>query len=148
MTVRAIEVTDGRGDVIAGDWLPPAEAVHRQLRPQLSADYPAQMQRIFTQGARMVLAVVNAEVVGLAVYRLAENTFDGLHMYVDDLVTDTQQRSQGVGAFLMAWLTSRAKTADCRRLILDSGTQRGRAHQFYFREGMQIASFHFFKDLD
>src|SRR5881628_1862523 len=84
---------------------------------------------------------------GVAVYRINENTFEGLHLYVDDLVTDEKLRSRGVGHALMEHLRELARAADCEACTLDSGTQRTRAHKFYFREEMVVSSFHFRKPL-
>ena len=81
--------------------------------------------------------------MGVAVYRIYENTFDGVHLYVDDLVSDEARRSEGVGRALMKHLQTVARRADCQRLTLDSGLQRGKAHKFCFREGMTVEGFHF-----
>ena len=147
-TMEIIEVTDGQGRVIAADWLARAEAAHRQLRPQLPSDYASKMQRVFAQGGRMVLAADGEAVRGLAVWRIFENTFSGSQLFVDDLVTDQQHRSQGVGRALIDWLTQRAKMLNAATLALDSGTQRRDAHRFYLRERFDITSFHFNKKLD
>lgn len=140
-------VADAEGALRSEEWLDRSEAVHRQLRPHLDEDYTAKMKRVFAGAAGMVVAASDEVVAGVAVFRIRENTFDGLHMYVDDLVTDASRRSSGVGSLLMAWLEEEARAKGCTRLKLDSGTQRGRAHRFYFREGMQVVSFHFHKDL-
>lgn len=145
--MQLIEVTDGRGKVIAPDWLLAAEATHRQLRPQLPADYVAKMQRVFAQGGRMVLAVENDAVLGVAVWRLYENTHQGVQVYVDDLVTDDRQRSKGVGHALVEWLSARSRMLSATALTLDSGTHRVDAHRFYLRERFDITSFHFNKTL-
>ncbi len=146
--MQLIEVTDGRGCVLAPEWLARAEAAHRQLRPQLPADYSAKMQRVFAQGGRMVLATEGETVLGLAVWRSFENTVSGSQVYVDDLVTDETRRSQGVGKALLAWLSSYARRAGAATLALDSGSQRHAAHRFYLRERFNITSFHFNKSLD
>ena len=145
--IRIIDINDAQGRVIEPGWLARAEAVHRQLRPQLPAEYSAKMQRVFGGGARMTVAVHGGEVAGVAVHRIHENTFDGVQMYVDDLVSDESRRSQGIGKALMRHLEAIAIEANCARLNLDSGTQRQQAHRFYFREGMVITSFHFGKPL-
>lgn len=136
-------VTDDDGGVSSPDWLVRSEAVHRQLRPGLPEDYAVRMRKIFTQGGRMCVAARGERVLGLAVYRIYENTFDGKKMYVDDLVADEGERSTGVGRSLLDHLKARAVALDCTFLTLDSGTQRHRAHAFYFREGMSIAAFAF-----
>ena len=146
--MQLIEVTDGQGRVIAADWLQAAEATHRQLRPQLPADYAAKMQRVFAQGGRMVVAVEDDAVHGIAVWRVFENTHQGMQVYVDDLVTDDRHRSQGVGRALIEWLSVRSRMLSATALTLDSGTQRIHAHRFYLRERFDITSFHFNKQLD
>lgn len=124
------------------------EAVHRQLRPQLPSRYTERMHEILGAGAQMIVAEDAGQVLGLAVYRTLENTFEGRKLYVDDLVTDESRRSQGVGAALMDWLEAHARETGCSTLALDSGSQRHRAHGFYFRQGLHIASYSFRKLLD
>lgn len=144
---RLIEVTDRAGQLIEPEWLARAEPVHRQLRPQLPADYSAKMARVFADGGRMLIAVQDDRVRGVAVWRAYDNTCDGLHLYVDDLVTDEKHRSSGVGRSLLTRLEGLARDAGCRSLTLDSGTQRTQAHKFYFREGMIVSGFHFHRTL-
>jgi len=145
--IRVVDITDAEGRIVEPDWLARAESVHRELRPHLPEDYSAKMQRVFAGGARMSVAVRDDAVVGVAVHRIHENTFDGMQMYCDDLVTNAETRSQRVGAALMRHMEALATAAGCAKLNLDSGTQRQQAHKFYFREGMVITSFHFAKPL-
>jgi GNAT superfamily N-acetyltransferase len=145
--MQIIEVTDERGGIAAPDWFRKAEAVHRQLRTALPAGYEEKMRRVFGGGARMCVAVEGAEVRGVAVYRVYENTFNGRQLYVDDLVTDESRRSTGVGRALLSHLERKARATGLDNLALDSGTQRQQAHKFYFREGMVVTSFHFGKKL-
>lgn len=142
-----IEVTDYSGNVIELDWLMKAERVHRQLRPMLPEDYAARLRQVFSNGARMLLAVNGDKVVGVAVWRLIENTYEGLRLYVDDLVTDDNERSKGIGKALLQQLEVKARDFGCDVLTLDSGVQRAAAHKFYFREGMHIPSYCFRKSL-
>lgn len=144
---QLIEICDAAGALLETGWLARAEVVHRQLRPQLETNYTAQMRRIFAGGGRMVVAVEDQRMFGLAVWRLIENTASGRVLYVDDLITDEAQRSTGVGHALLGWCEARARELGCAALTLDSGTQRHRAHAFYLRERMNITSFHFAKIL-
>jgi GNAT superfamily N-acetyltransferase len=146
-SVRIVEVTDDAGAVVAPEWLAKAEAVHRQLRTALAPDYAAKMRRVFDDGARMIVAVREGSVVGVAVYRIYENTAAGRLLYVDDLVSDEASRSQGVGRALLGHLEAKGRALDVDVLELDSGTHRLDAHRFYFRERLAISSFHFFKRL-
>jgi GNAT superfamily N-acetyltransferase len=149
MGPRLIDVTDAQGRLVAPDWLARAEKVHRQLRTALAADYRGTLERMFAGGARMLVAVEPGTelVVGVAIFRVFETTFDGVRLYVDDLVTDEVRRSRGVGKALLDGLEARARERGCQTLALDSGVQRARAHRFYFREGMIVSSFAFKKGL-
>jgi GNAT superfamily N-acetyltransferase len=142
-----VDITDNGGNIIELDWLIKAESVHRQLRSMLPTDYVLRLRQIFSNGARMLVAVDDDKVVGLAVWRLIENTYEGLRLYVDDLVTDENERCKGIGKALLQHLEAKAKGFGCNVLTLDSGVQRAAAHKFYFREGMHIASYCFRKSL-
>lgn len=143
-----VRITDTERQVIAPDWLARAETVHRELRPQLAADYASQMRGIFADGGEMIVAADGETVPGVAVYRCLRDTFSGKRFYVDDLVTTSALRSQGVGKLMLDWLQAEARHRAAKVFMLDSGTQRTAAHRFYFREGMVIASFNFTKTLE
>jgi GNAT superfamily N-acetyltransferase len=145
--IRLIDVTDNDGRMVESRLLARAESVHRQLRTKLPADYAAKMQRVFAGGGRMMIAVDEDAVVGVAIWRVHENTFNGVQMYVDDLITDESRRSRGVGRALLEALQARARALGCDSFTLDSGTHRQQAHKFYFREGMVVNAFHFDKKL-
>ena len=145
--MRIILISSSGGEVIEPTWLARCEPVHRQLRPHLPSEYVARMRAIFTAGAQMCAAVEVEQVLGVAVFRLIENTHAGRKLYVDDLVTDAARRSQGVGRALLGYVEQEARSRDCDSLTLDSGTHRTQAHKFYFREGLLIASFVFEKSL-
>jgi GNAT superfamily N-acetyltransferase len=145
--MKLIDVTNSKGDIAEMGWLLSAEAVHRQLRTNLPADYVMRMQQIFANGARMLVAAKDEKVFGVALWRLVENTYEGQRLYIDDLVTDELHRSKGIGKLLLQQLEKRAKDIGSDVLVLDSGVQRAAAHKFYFREGMHVASFSFRKSL-
>ena len=142
-----VEVTDRDGHLSHEDWLLAAEAVHRQLRPQLPPEYGTKMRRVFAGGGRMLVAIHGQKVCGVAVWRASENTFSGRYLYVDDLVTDAGTRSRGVGKALISRCEQIARELGCQDLVLDSGVQRDQAHKFYFREGFTISAFNFKKSL-
>lgn len=145
--MRIVQVTDASGHIVSPEGLRMAEAVHRQLRPHLPPNYAGKMAAVFANGGRMAIVVENDTAVSVAVWRLIENTADGRRVYVDDLVSDEQRRSQGSGKLLLDWLESQAVALGCDALTLDSGVQRHRAHRFYFREGMHVSSYCFRKAL-
>jgi ribosomal protein S18 acetylase RimI-like enzyme len=142
-----VEVTDRAGELVQPELMVAAEAVHRQLRPQMPPDYSAKMRRVFAGGGRMLVAHTQGHVCGVSVWRSTENTFSGRYLYVDDLVTDAAQRSRGVGKALLDHCERVARELGCEYLVLDSGVQRDQAHKFYFREGLVVSSFNFKKRL-
>jgi len=142
---EVVEITTADGALAEPLWLSRAEGVHRQLRPNLPADYAGRLREVFANGARMVVIAEDGAVCALALWRLIENTYEGRRLYVDDLVTDEARRSQGHGQRLFGWLEEKARQLGCNVVALDSGVQRAGAHHFYFREGMHIPSFCFRK---
>lgn len=119
-------------------------AVMVQLRPHLvAAEFVAQVRRMQADGYRLAFLEADGAVRAVAGYRTYEKLFSGKNLYVDDLVTDTTQRSRGHGASLLRWLADEARRLGCVQLELDSGVQRFEAHRFYFRERMHISSYHF-----
>jgi len=116
-----------------------------QLRPEFDeARFLAQMHRQIAQGCRAtVLYDAEGAPRAFACWRVLEMLAVGLHVYVDDLVTDQTVRSRGYGKAMLDWLKAEAERLGCVRLQLDSGTQRRDAHAFYLREGLRIEAFHF-----
>jgi GNAT superfamily N-acetyltransferase len=124
--------------------------IYRQLRSHLPADqgaYVKQIREICRTGpARIIIAISNdekKEILGLALYRVTRNVNYSTHIYCDDLVTNENKRSSGVGRSLINYMKNEGEKLGIHRLILDSGCQRGRAHRFYYREGFVISQFGF-----
>lgn len=121
-----------------------------ELRPDIKS--PERLVELvrpqIEQGYRLAFrADGRGRVVACAGYRIIRMLARGHHMYVDDLVTLSSDRSAGHGKAMLDWLAEEARRQGCGRLQLDSGTQRVDAHRFYHREGMTISSFHFGKPL-
>ena len=118
--------------------------VLRELRPHLTAEALQQVLREGApQGLRFTAAFLDDRCVAVAGWRIVANTSALRKLYVDDLSTTSTARSTGVGAALLGELRSRARSAGCHVLDLDSGVQRHDAHRFYLRERMDITSHHF-----
>lgn len=115
-----------------------------QLRPQLDeASFVDQALRQMRHGYRATLLLQDNVPLAYAGWRVQEFLVHGLHLHVDDLVSDAGSRSRGHGKALLDWLKAEGLRLGCTRLQLDSGTQRKDAHAFYLREGLRIESFHF-----
>lgn len=145
--MKIIAITNAVHDIVELEWLIQSEAVHRQLRPHLKADYLGRMREVFASGADMAVCVRDEKVCGITVFRIIEKTYTGRELYCDDLVTEESLRSSGVGRALIGHMEAVAAEQGCDVLALDSGTQRHQAHKFYFREGLTVPAFHFSKTL-
>jgi GNAT superfamily N-acetyltransferase len=141
LTLVDLEPGDPR---LAAEVLP----VLRELRPHLDEEsFAAVYAEGHPQGYRFTAAYAGDRCVGVAGWRLVATAYVLRKLYVDDLVTAADARSAGVGHALLAGLEAKARAAGCSLLDLDSGVQRFRAHRFYLRERMVIASHHFAKRL-
>jgi GNAT superfamily N-acetyltransferase len=118
--------------------------VMAELRPHLAREaFVPTVRAMQKDGLRLACIRDDGRVVAVAGYRVSTNLFCGRHLYVDDLVTAESARSKGHGKALLDWLRAQAVAEDCDVFHLDSGMQRKRAHQFYLREGLEIAGYHF-----
>jgi GNAT superfamily N-acetyltransferase len=118
--------------------------VMNELRTELKKEkFISTVRGMETEGYKLVFIEDKGSVVVTAGYRIYTNLFMGKHLYVDDLVTSGSSRSQGYGEKMIRWLRNEAKKENCNFFHLDSGTHRGKAHKFYFKQGFTIASYHF-----
>lgn len=109
------------------------------------------LERVRSQepyGFRLAYVSVDGGPVAAAGYRISENLAWGRHLYIDDLITLPEARSQGHGAALLEWLAEVAQAEGCAQLHLDSATWRADAHRFYVREGLEHSSHHFSRSLE
>ncbi|MEM7180494.1 MAG: GNAT family N-acetyltransferase [Spirochaetota bacterium] len=116
----------------------------QQLRNTLSVEkILQQIKKQYDRGYRLAYVEQKQEVQSVAGFTISCNLAWGKHMYIEDLVSNSDSRSQGFGKFILDWLKSYALENSCQQIHLDSGVQRFAAHKFYLREGFQIASHHF-----
>lgn len=120
-----------------------------QLRSHLTQpEFVSRVKRQQQSGYFLVYLEQEGSIKALAGFRLLEILAHGKILYVDDLITDAEERSKGYGGILLDWLVNYAKAQNCDAMQLDSGVQRAEAHRFYFSKRMHISSFHFFLPLD
>ena len=118
--------------------------VMKQLRPHLvESQFVTRVQAMRQEGFHLAFLEDAGAIRAVAGYRYYDKLFSGRNLYVDDLVTDANDRSRGYGGKMLAWLTDEARTHGCVQLELDSGVQRSEAHRFYFRERLHVSAFHF-----
>lgn len=119
--------------------------VMAQLRTHLSRTEYVPLIRSMTQesGYRLAYLRDGGRICAVAGFRITRSLAWGQYLYVDDLVSDENQRSRGYGDLLMAWLADFGRAQECAELHLDSGVQRHAAHRFYLRSRMDITCYHF-----
>jgi GNAT superfamily N-acetyltransferase len=93
-------------------------------------------------GYRLAYAI-DKEVKAVAGFRISESLVWGKYLYVDDLVSRSDDRSKGYGGALFDWLVAHGREKNCDQLHLDSGVQRFDAHRFYLMKRMDIQAHHF-----
>jgi GNAT superfamily N-acetyltransferase len=143
-TLRIMSVITAKTDADIRDcW-----GVMAQLRPHLKEEeFVSVVRRQFGEGYRIAFIRHKKQVAAVAGFRVLHCLVWGRFCYVDDLVTDEQTRSQGLGGELLDWLCEFARAEGCQRLELDSGVQRFAAHRFYLRHRMFISCHHFSLEL-
>ena len=118
--------------------------VMKQLRDLATPeDFEQRVSVQQKEGYTLAFVESEGQVVAVAGFRYYHMLATGKTLYVDDLVTDEARRSERFGEALIQWLIELARSSHCRMFSLDSGTQRRRAHRFYFMQGMHIANYHF-----
>ncbi len=124
--------------------------IMKVLRSHLveKGEFLSRVRKQELDGYMLVYLVEDGVPLAVSGFRISQCLAWGAFMYIDDLVSHPDYRSQGHGANLLAWLERYAIKQNCSQLHLDSGLQRADAHRFYKREEMEITSFHFCKTLN
>lgn len=124
--------------------LPEVASVLLQLRPQYSQrSLIEQIKKQQKLGYQLAYVRSGDDILCVAGFVVGEKLAWGKHIYIDDLVTNEQHRSTGVGTFILDWFKFYAKELGCEQLHLDSGIQKFPAHRFYLTNRFNIASHHF-----
>jgi GNAT superfamily N-acetyltransferase len=123
--------------------------VLREGRPIMSSregftNWINQHQR--PEGYRIVAAFLpdKPDAVAAAGFRIQHELSKARFLYVDDLITLPEYRSQGHADLLFDWLMEEARRQGCEQFHLDSGHHRYDAHRFYLKHGMKMNAHHFF----
>jgi GNAT superfamily N-acetyltransferase len=76
-------------------------------------------------------ALYNKKIVSLAGLSWRINFYNKRHIFVYDLVTDSEHRSFGYGEKLLSYIPRWAKEQGADYIALESGPQRIHTHRFY-----------------
>lgn len=141
--------TNIRELVSRAEWLD-AFPVMKQLRTHLDEDtYLEYLEQMTANGYRLFGLFSDGELAALAGVDIMTNMYYGRHLWVFELVTDSDHRSNGFGERLVRFLIEWAERKGCEKIALSSGLQRADAHRFYEeRVGMDKASFVFTRELN
>jgi GNAT superfamily N-acetyltransferase len=117
--------------------------VFSALRPHKEKeDFLPQVKRQQSQNYQILALRENGAIKSVAGFRFCEFLAWGKVLYLDDLSTLPEDRSNGFAELLLDWLIDHAKTSGCKALHLDSGYNRNAAHRLYLRKGLKLSSHH------
>lgn len=118
------------------------------LRPKLvESEFSDQIGRQNKQGYHLIALRDNGNPVSLLGYRLVENLILSRFLYIDDLVTEPDQRQHGHASKLLNWAVDLAKKNSCTALQLDSGFANTDAHRLYLNHGFTLSAHHLRKPI-
>lgn len=104
----------------------------KQLRDGLTEEeYLNYLRDMREEGYRLFALFHEEKLISLAGVSVQTNFYNGRHLFVYDLVTQANHRSEGYGASLMNFVEEWAKEQDCESVTLESGLWRDDAHRFY-----------------
>jgi ribosomal protein S18 acetylase RimI-like enzyme len=107
------------------------------------------LERLMIVGDRVVVAVVDNEVVGLAQLHASPTIeHERPAAKISALVVDESHRGQGIGRALVAELEAEARARRCVLLFLTTAARREDAQAFYRRVGLEQTGTRFTKALD
>ncbi|HLB18102.1 MAG TPA: GNAT family N-acetyltransferase [Gaiellaceae bacterium] len=110
---------------------------------------PPRLERLVIVGDRVVVAVLEEEVVGVA-HLHASPTIEHERpaAKISALVVDESHRGEGIGRALVDALEEEARARRCVLLFLTTAARREDAHEFYRRVGLEETGTRFTKALD
>ncbi len=103
--------------------------------PEEVTTTPDQYRRDFANHVfDCLVAIVDSQIVGIALYFVAYSTWKGPMIYLDDFVVDVRHRGQGIGHQLFDALLLEAKNKNIHRVkwqVLDWNTPAIRFYEKY-----------------
>jgi len=119
-----------------------------QLRPTLSfKEFDDLVYDMRHMDYKMIGLFQRDRLITFAGVAVQTNFYHKRHLYIFDLVTDSQFRGENFGKEMLEYLEVYAKTAMCENVVLSSNFERERAHKFYEKRGFNKKSFLFLKQL-
>lgn len=113
------------------EWLQAFPVMHELRRHLDETSYLRGLLDMREQGYKLFALYEGAEIAAVAGVAISTNFYYGRHVWVYDLVTHSEKRSEGYGERLLSFIQQWAKDNDCEKVALSSGLQRKDAHRFY-----------------
>lgn len=117
-----------------------------QLWPNKELDKSA-LKSVYTNGLRtdeLLCLVYKNELIGFCAYAIVNNLWQaGEISYMYAMVVDEKYRGKGFGTLLIKEAIKDSKNRGLKRLELDSGFHREKAHEFYIKLGFEKRAFLF-----
>jgi len=119
-----------------------------QLWPNKELDKDA-LRTVFNRGVNsctdeLFCLEYSSEVIGFCAYAIVNNLWQaGYISYMYAMVVDEKYRGKGFGTMLINEAIQDSKNKGLKRLELDSGFHREKAHEFYMKLGFEKRAFLF-----
>jgi ribosomal protein S18 acetylase RimI-like enzyme len=119
-----------------------------QLWPNKKLDKSA-LRVVFNRGVNsdtdeLLCLDYNNELIGFCAYAIVNNLWQaGYISYMYAMVVDEKHRGKGFGTMLIKESIRDSKNKGLKRLELDSGFHREKAHEFYIKLGFEKRAFLF-----
>lgn len=119
-----------------------------QLWPGKTLDL-AELNKVYLRGVSSENDVLfsleeDGKILGFCAYAIVNNLWqEGCIAYIYALVIDEKYRGKGLGSRLINEAIGDAKERGLKRVELDSGFQRERAHRFYLKLGFEKRAYLF-----
>jgi GNAT superfamily N-acetyltransferase len=121
----------------------------QQLRENLTEEEFFSLYRMARSesGYRLAGAYSGELLVAVMGIRTLTDFVHGRHIYIDDLVVDSNSRSNGIGAQFLKWAEKEAQLEKCGLVRLCTGVERKDAHRFYSANHYEYKSAAFKKNI-
>lgn len=121
-----------------------------QLWPDKELNFKS-LRTVFERGMKSqsdeyICAELDNKVIGFCALAIVNNFWqEGYIAYIYSMIVEDSFRGKGVGTSILEKAFDIAKQRDCKRVELDSGFPREKAHKFYETLGFEKRAFLFSK---
>jgi GNAT superfamily N-acetyltransferase len=115
--------------------------------------HPNDLQTVYNRGThsdtdRYICAEENGKVIGFCALAIVNNFWqEGQIAYIYAMIVDDSLRGKGIGSSLLEKAFDIAKLMGCKKIELDSGFPREKAHKFYEKIGFEKRAYLFSRDV-